>query len=175
MNTYIALLRGINVGGHKKILMADLRALLETSGLNEVSTYIQSGNVIFKSEASAKECSENISEAILEKYGWEVPILIKTPSEIKSILENCPFPQVEKEKSYFMLLQMPPLAKNIKSTLSFQFPNEKFSITPQCVYLFSSVGLGKSKMSNNFFERKLKVNTTTRNFKTMVKLIELSD
>ncbi len=163
------------MGGHKKILMADLRLLLESEGLENVRTYIQSGNVVFNSKALASTCEVLIFESIKKQYGWEVPIIIKSASEIKKVLKECPFSQEEeKEKSYFMLLQIPPLAENIKTTLSYQFPNEKFSISPHCVYLFSSVGLGKSKLNNNFFERKLKVQTTARNYRTMIKLLELA-
>ena len=175
MKTYIALLRGINVSGHKKILMADLKKLFKKLGHQEVQTYIQSGNVVFRShsEASAKEYSENISEAIKKKYGWEVPVLVITPSEIKSILEDCPFSNEIKEKSYFVLLQSVPSSLTISETEKIHYPNEEFVITSTCVYLYSEIGAGKSKLSTNFFERKLKVSATARNYNTMVKLLSM--
>jgi len=173
MKTFIALLRGINVSGQKKILMAELRLLLEKSGLQNVQTYIQSGNVIFHSEASAKECSENISEVIKKKYGWEVPVLVITPSEIKSILKDCPFSEEKKVKSYFVLLQSVPSSENISETEKINYPNEEFVITSTCVYLYSELGAAKAKLSTNFFERKLKVSATARNYNTMVKLLSM--
>lgn len=176
MNTYIALLRGINVGGYKKILMTDLKMLIEKLGFLNVQTYIQSGNVIFRSdsEASVKGFSENISEAILEEYGWEVPVLVNTPSELKLILDDCPFPQEKKEKSYFVLLQWVPSSSTILETEKINYPNEEFIITNSCVYLYSELGAAKAKLSTNFFERKLKVKATARNYNTMVKLLSLA-
>ncbi|MAP55438.1 MAG: hypothetical protein CL605_11100, partial [Altibacter sp.] len=83
---YIAFLRGINVGGHKKILMADLRLLFESLGYTQVRTYIQSGNVLFSAERE-KGLAENISEAIQIKYGWEVPVIVKTAEALRTIFE----------------------------------------------------------------------------------------
>jgi len=174
MKTYIALLRGINVSGHKKILMVDLRALLKKVGFQDVQTYIQSGNVVFQSAAKPKECQALIYKAILKKYGWEVPILIRTASEIKKTLDNCPFPQDKKEKSYFCLLQEIPSEVLIKECQQIAFPNEEFIITPNCVYLYSELGAAKAKLNINFFERKLKVRATARNYRTMNKLLELA-
>ncbi len=174
MKTYIALLRGINVSGHKKILMADLKLLFENLGFQEVQTYIQSGNVVFQSTTKAKECEQLIYNSILKKYGWEVPILVKTASEIKFILDICPFPQEKKEKSYFVLLQSAPSSSTILETKKIKYSNEEFAITNSCIYLYSELGAAKSKLSTNFFERKLKVKATARNYRTMVKLLSLA-
>ncbi len=168
MKTYIALLRGINVSGHKKILMADLRLLLEKSGLQNVQIYIQSGNVVFSSSKKQQGLETTIHEAILKKYGWEVPILVKTASEIKSILDDCPFPKDKKEKSYFVLLQSAPSSSIISETNKLLYPNEEFIITNSCVYLYSELGAAKAKLNTNLFERKLKVKATARNYKTMI-------
>ena len=174
MKTFIALLRGINVSGHKKILMADLRHLFKNLGFQEVQTYIQSGNVIFHSFAKPSECEILIFEALKTKYGWEVPVLVKTASEIDNILENCPFPQEKKTKSYFVLLQSVPTSENVSITESISYPNEEFVIANSCVYLYSEFGAAKAKFSTNFFERKLKVNATARNYRTMNKLLEMA-
>ncbi len=128
MFRYVALLRGINVGGHKKLPMAELRELMEALDFTEVSTYIQSGNVAFSS--TSEITSEVIMEAIKLKYGWDVPVLLTTGSEIKKILKNCPFPQEAKEKSYFGLLFKPPSTEDLEITRSYNFPNEEFYITP---------------------------------------------
>ena len=173
MNRYIALLRGINVGGHKKILMADLKKLFEDAGFTDVVTYIQSGNVVFSSE-SADSLDEKIRAAINSKYGWEVAVMVTTSEEIQRVLAECPFPQDKKEKSYFMILSGPPTKENIRSMDSINYPGEEFIIGDGCIYLYSEVGYGKSKLSNTLFERKLKVSTTTRNYRTMMKLVELS-
>ena len=173
MKTYIALLRGINVGGHKKILMADLRLLFESLGFKEVQTYIQSGNVVFRSKEEAY-LANKIGEAISAKYGFNVPVLIKKASELSEILSKCPFFDEKREKSYFILLKEYPSQESVKITTDFSHSNEEFHIVEDCVYIYYSVGAGKAKMGVNFFEKKLKVKATARNYRTMAKLLELA-
>jgi uncharacterized protein (DUF1697 family) len=173
MNTYIAFLRGINVGGHKKILMEDLRNLLESAGFDNVQTYIQSGNVIFKSSANASSCEQLIGELIARKYGWEVPVIIKEPVEISEILKKCPFSGEKKEKSYFTLLSSPLDEESIRELLELNNQKEELYIKGSCVYFWSENYSG-SRFNNNFLERRLKVNATARNYWTILKLIDLS-
>jgi uncharacterized protein (DUF1697 family) len=178
MITYIAFLRGINVGGHKKIKMADLRLLLEGLGYKEVMTYIQSGNVIFNSLEEDREKLENqISETIKDHYGIEVPVLVKTRTEINKILGSNPYNDPEdlaSNKIYFVLLQEIPQKEDIEVTSAIIFENEKFIITPECVFIRYDLGAGKAKCGINFFESKLKIAATSRNYRTMTKLLELS-
>jgi uncharacterized protein (DUF1697 family) len=175
MQTFIALLRGINVSGQKKVPMAELRDLLSKSGLNNVQTYIQSGNVVFQSsEENKKTLEENIQKTIVTQFGFEVPVLVKTPKEIQNIIGECPFSEVEKESSYFTLLHNKPGQTLVDAVSKESYPNETFHITDVCVYLYASTGYGNAKYNTNFFERKLKVSATTRNYKTMIKLLSLS-
>lgn len=175
MKTYIALLRGINVSGQKKVPMAALRELLSDSGLKGVETYIQSGNVIFKSpEKDIQKLELKIHEAIKTHFGFEVPILVKTPEYLQGVFDNCPFPEEKKTNSYFTLLYTVPDKNLIKEAANMSYPNEEFVITNDCIYFYCSTGYGKAKYSNNFFERKLKTTATARNYKTMVKLIAMS-
>jgi uncharacterized protein (DUF1697 family) len=178
MSTYIALLRGINVGGQKKIKMAELRMFLVTLGFENVLTYIQSGNIIFDSnEKDRVKLEIQISEAIREHYGFEVPVVVKTRKEIEKLLKNNPYQDSEDLKSnkiYFVLLKEKPRIEDIKTTSTVLFDNEKFLITAECVYLRCALGAGKAKCTNNFFENKLKVAATSRNYRTMTKLLELS-
>lgn len=174
MNTFIALLRGINVSGQKKIPMVELRNLLSDSGLKNVQTYIQSGNIIFHSSEESKIGLENtIQKAVLSHFGFEVPVLIRTELEIQNILDTCPFSEEKKMSGYFTLLHSAPKKSLIEETQVINYPNEEFHITNYCVYFFSSAGYGNAKCNNNFFEHKLKVRATTRNYKTMVKLLSL--
>ena len=176
MNTYIALLRGINVSGHKKILMAALRVLFEKLGFENVRTYIQSGNVIFQTkEENLSNIEDRIKDQILKQYDFEVPILIKTRKELQSIVNNCPFAQEKMEKSHFTLLFTPPIKELIHETNKVNYPNEEFSITNNCIYFYCSTGYARVKCNGNFFEKKLKVTFTSRNYRTMMKLIELSN
>ena len=174
MNTFIALLRGINVSGQKKVPMVELRSLLSDLGLKNVQTYIQSGNVIFQSSEENRTALENlIQKAILSHFGFEVPVLVRTATEIKDILDACPFLEEKKMNGYFTLLHSAPDTSLIKETHLISYPNEEFHITSQCVYFYSTSGYGNAKCNNNFFERKLKIDATTRNYKTIVKLLSL--
>ena len=159
MNTYIALLRGINVGGHKKILMADLRILFEKLGFENVRTYIQSGNVVFQTkEDNLGLIEDRIKHQILKQYDFEVPILIKTRKELQSIVNNYPFAHEKMEKSHFTLLFTPPIKELIHETNKVNYPNEEFSITNKCIYFYCSTGHARVKCNGNFFEKKIKGN-----------------
>ena len=174
MNIYIALLRGINVSGQKKIPMAELRELLTNAGLEHVKTYIQSGNVIFKSpETDAQKLELKMHEAIKTHFGFEVPVLVKTPSQLQQVFDDCPFPEEKKTNSYFTLLYAIPDEGLVKEAAKMSYPNEEFVITSDCIYFYCAIGYGKAKYNNNFFERKLKTTSTARNYKTMVKLLSL--
>jgi|SRR5690606_38702857 len=177
MQTYIALLRGINVGGHKKIKMANLKKMFESLGCKEVVTYVQSGNIVFKSPGTnALDLEKRIGKGIMETFGWEVPVLVKTKMELIGIMGNNPYgDDGEADSTYFVLLQTPPKKMLIDAVRQISYENEIFIITPSCVYLKCKKGYGNAKCNNNFFEVKLKVPATTRNYKTMAKLLELAN
>ncbi len=176
MNSFIALLRGINVGGHKKILMTDLRMLFEKLDFKNVRTFIQSGNVMFHTdEVNTTKMECKIKDQILSDFGYDVTVLVKTPSEIKSILNQCPFIGEKKEGSYFTLFNKSPNSESIELMNKISYPNEEFLITNSCIYFYSSLGYGNVKFNNNLFEKKLGVSSTSRNFRTLSKLIELSN
>ena len=171
---YIALLRGINVSGHKKILMKDLTKLLEGCGFTNVKTYIQSGNVVFNS-AKNNNLDVLIHNKIKEAYGWEVSILVVTAQKVKDILEQCPFDQDKQLSSYYCLPLIAPQAQNVAKLKEYSFEAEEYSITNNCIYLFYDQGAGKAKMTNNFIENKLKVSCTSRNHRTMLKLLFMAN
>ena len=175
-NTYIALLRGINVSGQKKIKMADLRLVLEESGLKNVKTYIQSGNIVFDSEhMDGTKLEEKIKSIILEHFGFEVPTLVIQKDDIEQILKVNPFhKEAEENKLYYVLLKSRPEEEYKKQLNQLSFENEDFNVTDSCVYLFCKNGYGRAKLNNNLIEKKLKVEATTRNHKTMLKLLEMT-
>lgn len=175
MKQYIVLLRGINVGGQKKVPMADLRQILTEANFEEVRTYIQSGNVILKTNLNdSKSVSAKVAHVIKNHFRFEVEVLSKTREELEEIFNNCPFPQEQKEKSYFMMLFEAPNKELVLDVSKISFPNEAFIIKSECIYMYSGIGYGKSKLNNNFFERKLKISATARNYNTMQKLLSLS-
>lgn len=176
MKTYIALLRGINVSGQKKIKMADLKQTLENSGLQNVKTYIQSGNIVFDSEITETDVlQDKIHNTILNDFTFEVPVLVKTSNQLEKILKANPFAdEVEENRLYFVLLKKSPEQSLVNEFNEVNFVNEDFNITNACVYLCCKKGYGNAKLNNNLVERKLKVQATTRNLKTMQKLVEIT-
>ncbi len=173
MNTFIILLRGINVSGQKKVPMAELRGLLEKNGFQDVKTYIQSGNVVLRSLFDAEVTALKIQQAIENYFGFQVSVLAKSPQEFQQIFDDCPFDQNKKEKSYFTLLFNVPNKELVNTVSKISYPNEEFIIDEACIYFYCSTGYGRAKCSNNFFEKKLKTTATSRNYKTMMKLLSL--
>lgn len=176
MKTYVALLRGINVGGHKKVPMAELRDLLTKSGFANVQTYIQSGNVVFQSSrAVVSEIENSIQKAILDKFGFEVSVIVKTNKQLEVIFEASPFSEKKIDQSYFILLSKIPESNLLKEVAELSFENEEIIIKSDCLYFYTSKGYGNTKFNMKTYERKLKVSGTARNYNTMVKLLSLSE
>jgi uncharacterized protein (DUF1697 family) len=179
MGKFIALLRGINVSGQKKIKMPDLKILFENLSFKKVETYIQSGNVLFFSDSNNKKTiREKIERKIKDQFGYQVQVIIKTPDELSYVRNKNPFLQDKRkdvERIYFTFLSEKPSAANIKKLKEVDYLPEEYIIDGDIVYLFSPNGYGKAKMNNNFFEKKLNVSATTRNFKTVQTLFTLSE
>lgn len=177
---YISLLRGINVSGQKKIKMAELKTLYEAHGFHSVVTYIQSGNVIFESEArqGRESIRKSIESFIQEKYGFQVPVDIRTNKELENIRRNVPYPEADKEengtKILVTFLQTVPLPEKRKLLCNYVSAAEKLTVVGSEVYLYCPNGYGGSKLNNSFLEKKLGVSATTRNWKSVKKLCELS-
>lgn len=175
MGIYIAFLKGINVGGHKKVPMAELRKQLSKSGFENVQTYIQSGNVIFKSsEENIQKIEETIKNAILNFFEFEVSVLVMTWHDLKRIFNDCPFSEDKKKASYFMMLHDAPDEALIQVASEKVYEGEEYVIINDCIYYFCAKGYGQAKFNVNFFERKLETFATARNYNTMVKLLSLS-
>jgi uncharacterized protein (DUF1697 family) len=176
MKKFVALLRGINVSGQKKINMSDLKSLFEEIGFRNVETYIQSGNVIFSSnEKSGEKLKSKISSGIKKRFGFDVQVFILTPEEIEYTLKNNPFIKQKKEieRLYVTFLSNAPSKENIQKLNSIDYSPEEYIIDEKLIYLFLPNGAGNAKLSNNLFEHKLKLNGTTRNWKTVKTLFEL--
>ncbi|MDU8885134.1 DUF1697 domain-containing protein [Yeosuana sp. MJ-SS3] len=175
MTTYIALLKGINVGGHKKVPMVELRELLTNSGFQNVKSYIQSGNVILQStENNIEKIESTIKKAILDYFGFEVSVLVKIRKDLQNIFDNSPFSEEKKKASYFMMLHDVPDKDLVKVVSEKKYDSEEYHIIKDCIYYFCERGYGQAKFNVNFFERKLQTFATARNYNTMVKLLSLS-
>lgn len=180
MHTYTALLRGINVSGHNKIKMADLLQLFLEKGFNNVQTYIQSGNVVFKSNLLENSKIEQIiQEGILSQFNLNVPVLVISKKQLITIFEENPFTKKEKidiTKLHVTLLNNFPELTAIQKTNELNiYGKDQFNVLKKRIYLYCPTGYGKTKLTNSFFEKKLNVSATTRNWKTITKLVELSN
>lgn len=177
MKKFIALLRGINVSGQKEIKMSDLKLLFEEIGFKDVQTYIQSGNVVFSSkEISVDKLELKISSIIKRKYGFDVKIVVISPEEMEYVLKNNPFLKKKKDedKLYVTFLSKIPSDENIENMHSIDYSPEEYFIEGKHLYLFVPNGYGKARINNNLFENKLKVSGTTRNWKTVKAISELT-
>lgn len=171
----MALLRGINVSGQKLIKMNDLVRLLEQAGLKQVCHYIQSGNIAFQTEEQQiPVLIDQIQSAIKGEYGFDVPTQILTAEKLNQVINGNPFlsrPDVDLSKIYVVFLdQVPVSVPEVEE--KFQGRDE-FFIQGDVIYLYLLEGAGKSKLSNNFWESRLKVNATSRNWRTTLKLVEM--
>lgn len=175
-NRYVALLRGINVGGHRKIRMADLRQMFRSMGLSNVDTYIQSGNVVFvASEADPSEIADKISQQIEETFGHEVPVIIRTPSELKTALLQFPFEEKEGWKGYISFLPERPPPDRLQELKSKSGSIEQFEGRGSDIYsIVNKQAAEKPLFSNSFIERQMDMPVTTRNLRTVSKIIELA-
>lgn len=179
MKTYVAILRGINVSGKNKILMADLKILFEKLSLQNVQTYIQSGNVIFNSveKITDSEIAKRIEKAIDETWNFKVPVIVFTADELKTAIENNPFVSennIDKDKLHVTFLSEKPASEELRKIEGFDFSPDRFIIKAKQVYLYIPGSYGETKLSNKFFENRLKVTATTRNWKTVNKLLEIA-
>lgn len=174
----LALLRGINVTGYKIIKMADLTELFKSLGHTQVSTYIQSGNVVFlpSPTSNPETISVQIEQAIKERVQFEVSVLVFSSLEWQDILLNNPFNQPEiipPEKVYLTLLaEVPDQEKKVRLK-EINFPPEEFQHIGRAVYVYCANGYGNTKLTNLLFEKQLKTVATTRNWRTANKLMEM--
>ena len=175
MNTLISMLRGINVSGKNTIRMEELRELYETLDFKKVQTYVQSGNVIFEtSDTNPSELATKIEKKIKQKFTFDVPVFIRTKSVFEKLIENHPFLGKDPTKLHVTFLSDKPTKPPLEEIRAATTEDEEFSIIGKEIYLFCPSGYGNTKLSNNFFERKLNVRATTRNWKTVNTLFSLA-
>lgn len=178
MAVFISLLRGINVTGHNRIKMNDLRELYEALDLKKVRTYLQSGNVVFKyDEPDKSTLTDTIEKGIKQTSGLEIKVLLRTAEELETTINNNPFLQesnTEPERLYITFLSSSRDRVRLQALQENRDKNDRFIISNEEIYLYCPNGYGKTKYSNDFFERKLKITATTRNWKTVNTLLEMA-
>jgi uncharacterized protein (DUF1697 family) len=179
METIISILRGINVGGKNKIPMAELKTLYEKSGFKNVTTYIQSGNVVFWAEKKEVDSLVGkISQMIFKKYGFNVPVIVRTVDEMQSVINKNPLLKnkgIDVEKLHVTFLSEIPAKENLEKIKAHEYKPDEYIIVDREVFIFCPNGYGNTKLSNTFFENKLKVTATTRNWRTVNELLRIGE
>lgn len=178
MPVYVSFLRGINVSGQKPVNMKALKSMYENMDFQHVITYLQSGNVVFKSVSSNVESlGEEISQNIKNSFGYEVFVHVMPLDGLKKVIDNNPFTQdSDKDPAYFHVT----LLKNYHTAISPEIlrgklsGNEDAEIAGGHVYLYCPDGYGQTKLTNTYFERVCKTNATTRNWRTINELMNLA-
>lgn len=175
--TYIALLRGINVSGSNILKMAELKLFFIDLGFSNVTTYIQSGNVIFEANlAEIHQIEEKIVKGITQTFGYSVNVLVLTKETLEAIFRSNPYIQngnIDISKLHVTLLNNEPFSEGIEQIKELSTNEDEFEIIDKYIYLYCPNGYGNTKLNNNLFEKKLKSMATTRNWKTISKLVEL--
>ncbi len=172
MRTWIALFRGINVGGKNVLPMVKLRAELEALGLEQVRTYIQSGNAVFESAAEGStSLAAQISDRVEEQYGFRPRVLVLSRDDLAAAIESNPFPGAvaDPKTLHFFFLAEPALDPDHTRLEEAKAPTEHYGLTDRVFYLHAPDGIGRSKLAANA-EKALGVATTARNFRTVDKL-----
>ena len=177
MQTYIAILRGINVSGQKIIKMAELREHLAILGFSNLTTYIQSGNIVFKTEVTSNQILEaKIHQNIQAIYGFDVPVIVRSITEWQKVVSDLPFNEdgIDIKKLGVVFLKDKPEHAPTLEIEKFQHKDDEVVYNSMEVYIHIPNGFGSSKLTNNIFERKLGVSATTRNWRTTIKLFEMA-
>lgn len=178
MNTWVALLRGINVGGHHKLPMKELVAELTDPGLSDVETYIQSGNVVFCSrETDASSLSERIGSTIRSSHGFEPKVMVLSREELRAAAEANPFPQADAEPTtvHLFFLAEPAAEPDLELADAVKAPSEELVLTEKVLYLHTPDGLGRSKLGAKVEKVLGGVQTTARNWRTVRKVLEMAE
>lgn len=172
----VALLRGINVGGKNKLPMKDLIAMFVEAGCSDVQNFIQSGNIIFRAPTRLSgKLPGLITEAISKRFGFRAPVLLRTFGELQEVIASNPFfnSEADEDLLYVMFLADAPTSPSIASLDPNRSPPDVYKVCGRAIYLQLPNGAAKTKLTNDYFDRKLATTSTARNWRTVNKLLEL--
>jgi uncharacterized protein (DUF1697 family) len=174
---YVALMRGVNLAGKNKLPMKDLAAMFAEAGCTDVVTYIQSGNVVFRAtEACAARLPAAISKAIADRLGFRAPVVMRTAGELRGVARGNPFLRAgaEPESLHVVFLADRPSPARVATLNPERSPSDEFEVVGREIYLRCPNGVGRSKLTNEYFDSKLATTSTMRNWRTVVKLVEMT-
>jgi uncharacterized protein (DUF1697 family) len=170
---YAALLRGINVGGKNKVSMPELRVVFEELGFSDVATYVQSGNVVFRTpRATAKAVEHRLEEV----FGLKLAVVLRTGAQLSKVASRNPFRKSESNPKFLhvVFLDRKPPARAVERIDPERSPGDRFSLDGRELYLDYANGAGRTKLTLDYLERRLGVRGTARNWNTVLKLVELT-
>ena len=168
MNTYISLLRAVNMAGHNRMKMDILKKMYENLGLQNVKTYLQSGNVIFQTEETSEKTLEYlISAKLQETFGFYVDVIVLKRSDLQEIIANNPFVEKDEKYQFVTIVSEMPENADIEKIKNKCAENEDFKILGQTVYFHLPNGYSNSKLNNTLVEKVFKVKATSRTIKTL--------
>ena len=175
--TWVALLRGINVGGKNLLPMTDLAGLFEEAGCAGVRTYIQSGNVLFTaSRARAEKLPGLIASGIADRFGYQVPVLLRTAADLGETIRQNPFLEAGASENWLHVLFLAdqPDAGRVAALDPLRSPPDAYAVRGREIYLRLPNGGAKTKLTNAYFDSRLATISTVRNWRTVLKLFELA-
>lgn len=178
MVRYVALLRGINVGGHNRVAMGDLRSLIEDLGFTDVRTYLNSGNVVFSSrERSNDELATTIADGIETSLKSTVPVIVRSGAELQAIIDRNPFPQhaADHKTLHVTFFGETPDQTLVDAMQDVERGDDDFRVLGDEIYLYYPNKITGAVFMPNGLDKALQVTTTSRNWRTVTKLAELAN
>ena len=176
MKTWIALIRGINVGGRNRLPMKSLATIFEAAGCKSVKTYIQSGNVVFNARLKSVDNFANaIGKAIETEHGFRPAIRLMTNDELRNAIASNPYPKaaLEPKSLHLCFLDRPPLKEQVRDAGNLLSASESFAVIGSCLYLHAPEGVARSKFAKGI-DKAFHMNSTARNWRTVTKLAQLA-
>jgi uncharacterized protein (DUF1697 family) len=173
---YVALIRGINVGGHRRVSMGDLRELTESLGHESVSTYVQSGNVLFESGArSERKLEQGFEQAIATELGHDVRVMVRSAGHLGRIVDQNPFAgrKPEPKQLHVVFLAEKAAASKLRSIDMAAYAPDEMSASGRDLYVYLPNGAGRANLTNAILEKQLGVPGTMRNWRTVTTLADM--
>jgi uncharacterized protein (DUF1697 family) len=171
----VALLKGINVGGHRPVSMAELRELLKGLGYQRVETYLQSGNVVLESDATPDRVAREMEEAIRKRFGMDVPVIVRTGEELAAVVARNPLGNVASDPKRYQVtfLSAEPAPERVRQVTAADLAPEQVLFDGREVYSWHPDGIHRSPLARLLTEQRLGVGATARNWATVTSLLEL--
>ena len=177
MARLIVLLRGVNLAGRNRVSMPKLREALEEEGFEDVSTYVQSGNVVLSSKASAKKVGSEIERLITDRFGLDIDVVVRTRAELAKVVERNPLGKVAKNPKLYQVtfLEKAPGSQVLRKLEAAAVGKEQVEHVGRELYAWHPDGVGRSKLASLMSGTGLGVTGTARNWTTVTKLLAMAD